>query len=84
MADHPLHNEWWHARHGAGDPEDTLRCDTCGGFLSFEHHDDWHHIYVWNKWRFDCAREGRIADYEASERRNLPAETVLDPNPRMV
>lgn len=59
---HPLEVAHWVGR--ATDPEDNLRCGDCGGFLSFELHDLWHNICLWNRQVFADGRETREAAFE--------------------
>lgn len=50
---------------GRGDPEDNLRCDGCGGFLSFEMHDANHKLVLWNR---DRQADAKAAQQKAFDK----------------
>lgn len=59
---HPLEASFWAGRET--DPEDNLRCEECGGLVSFELHEAWHNISLWNRQVFTDGQLAREARFE--------------------
>lgn len=64
-APHPLQNAFWTPERGWPDLDEP-RCEGCGGCLSFEFHDGWHELKVWNDMVF---ADGELERQTAFEKR---------------
>lgn len=82
-ASHPFDKQWWWTR-GRKATGDEPTCDDCGGVLSFEHHDAWHKIALWNRTVQERAEAERQKTFEKAVEDREQTRRVLagkpDPN----